>query len=90
MAEPLRVGHTAPLLERFTKRRQLLSKVRIFVQQRMLLPVAWRGAGHFSHEMHHCVAMTDIDIEFVERVAPEVFKILLHLHFNIVPRKVST
>jgi len=56
----------------------------------MLLPVAWRGAGHFSHEMHHCVAMTDIDIEFVERVAPEVFKILLHLHFNIVPRKVST
>ena len=31
----------------------------------------------------------DIDVELVERVAAEVFEVLLHLHFDIVPREVG-
>ena len=33
--------------------------------------------------------MGDIDIELVERVAAEVLEVLLHLHFDIVPRQVA-
>jgi hypothetical protein len=47
------------------------------------------GAGHVADEMHHGVAMGDVDIELVERVAAEVSEILLHLHFDIVPREVG-
>ena len=41
-------------------------------------------------EMHHGVAMRDIDVELVERVAAEVLEVLLHLHFDIVPRQVRS
>jgi len=33
--------------------------------------------------------MGDVDIELVERVAAEILEILLHLHFDIVPREVG-
>jgi hypothetical protein len=33
--------------------------------------------------------MGDVDIELVERIAAEVSEILLHLHFDIVPREVG-
>jgi diadenosine tetraphosphate (Ap4A) HIT family hydrolase len=36
--------------------------------------------------VNYGVAMRDIDIELIQRVAAEVFEILLHLHFHIVPR----
>ena len=39
--------------------------------------------------MHHGVAMGDIDVQLVECIAPEVLKILLHFHFDIVPRKIG-
>jgi hypothetical protein len=39
--------------------------------------------------MHHGVAMGDVDIELVERVAAEVLEILLHLYFDVVPREVG-
>ena len=39
--------------------------------------------------MHHGVAMGDIDIELVERLAAEVFEVLLYLHFDIGPCKIG-
>ena len=39
--------------------------------------------------MHHGVAMGDIDIELVERVAAKVLEVLLYLHLDIVPRKIG-
>jgi hypothetical protein len=48
------------------------------------------GAGHVAGKVHHGIAMPDIDIELVERVAAEVFEVLLHLYFDIVPRQVRS
>jgi hypothetical protein len=48
------------------------------------------GAGHAADEMHHRVAVLDIDIELVEYAAAEVLEVLLHLHFDIVPRQVRS
>ncbi len=45
------------------------------------------GSSHVAGEMHHGVAIRDIDIELVERVAAKVLEVLLHLHFDIVPRE---
>jgi hypothetical protein len=42
-----------------------------------------------ANEMNNGVAMGDIDVELIECVAAEVLKILLHLHFHIVPRKIA-
>jgi hypothetical protein len=39
--------------------------------------------------MNHGVAMRDVDVELVERVAAEVLEVLLHLHFDIVPREIG-
>jgi hypothetical protein len=47
-------------------------------------------AGHIADEMQHRVAMRDIDIEFVERAAAEVYEVLLHLHFDIGAREVRS
>jgi hypothetical protein len=41
-------------------------------EQRAYISLAGRRAGHVADEMRHGVAMRDIDIKFVERVAPEV------------------
>ena len=54
----------------------------------MRWPRARHGPGYMSNEMHHGVAIADIDIELIKRAAPEVVKILLHLHFDIVPREI--
>jgi hypothetical protein len=37
--------------------------------------------------MHHRIAMGDVNIKHVERIASEVLEILLHLPFDIVPRE---
>ena len=86
---PLRIGNSDAMLERLAQRRQLVSQIGIFGEQRALLPLSRLGAAHVSDKMHHGVAMGDIDIELVERVAAEILEILLHLHFDIVPREVG-
>ena len=86
---PLRIGNSDAMLERLAQRRQLVSQVGIFGEQRALLPLSRLGTGHVADKMHDGVAMGDVDIELVERVAAEVLEILLHLHFDIVPREVG-
>jgi hypothetical protein len=48
------------------------------------------GAGHVAGEMHHGVTLLDIGVELVERVAAEVYEVLLHLHFDIGAREVRS
>ena len=60
----------------------------MFGEQRSLLRFVRRGAAHVADEMHDGVAMGDVDVELVERVAAEVLEVLLHLHCDIVPREV--
>jgi hypothetical protein len=86
---PLRVGKAAAVLERFGERRQFGLKVGIFGEQRLLLPLIRRGATHFADEMHDRVAMGDVDVELVERIAAEILEVLLHLHGDIVPRQIA-
>ena len=38
--------------------------------------------------MHHSVAIGDVDVELVERIAAEVLEVLLHLHRDIVTRQI--
>ena len=38
--------------------------------------------------MHDAIAMGDVDVELVQRVAAKVDEVLLHLHFDVVPREV--
>ena len=65
------------MLERLAQRRQLVSQIGIFGEQRALLPLSRLGAAHVSDKMHHGVAMGDIDVELVERVAAKILEILL-------------
>jgi hypothetical protein len=39
--------------------------------------------------MNNGVAIGDIGVELVESAAPEILEVLLHLHFDIVPRKIG-
>jgi hypothetical protein len=48
------------------------------------------GTGHAAGEVNHGIAMANIiDVELIERVATEVFEVLLHLHFDIVPCEIA-
>ena len=87
---PLRVGNAHAISQRLVERRQFVGQIGIFRAQRAQCVLARIGAGHVADEMHHAVAMGDIDIKLVERVAAEVFEVLLHLHFDIVPRQVGS
>ena len=60
----------------------------MFREQRLLLRFVRQSAAHVAHEMHDGVAMGDVGIELVERIAAEVLEILLHLHRDIVTRQI--
>jgi hypothetical protein len=86
---PLRVGNGDAIFQCLAEWRQRSGQIGIFGEQRVQLSRARIGTGHAAHEMNHGVAIGDIDVELVERVAAEVLEILLHLHFDIVPREIS-
>jgi hypothetical protein len=86
---PLRVGNTGTS-QRLAERWQFVRQIRIFRAQRTQRMLARIGTRHVAGEMHHGVAVRDIDIELVERVAAEVLEVLLHLLFDIVPRQVRS
>ena len=86
---PLRVRDAGSALQRLAERRQLVGKIGIFRAQGAQRGLARGGAGHVAGEMHHGVAIGDIDVELVERAAALVLKILLHLHFDIGTREVG-
>src|SRR6516164_9522249 len=66
-----------------------LARSAALAKQRLLLPLARSRPGHLSHEVHHRVAMGDVDVELVERVAAETLEVLLNLHLDIMPRQVA-
>ena len=66
---PLRIGNSDAMLERLAQRRQLVSQMGIFGEQRALLPLSRLGAAHVSDKMRHDIEMGDVDIELVECVA---------------------
>ena len=84
---PLRVGNGGTISQRLAERRQFVRKIGIFRAQRTQCVLARIGASHVADEMHHGVTVLDIDIELVEHAAPEILEVLLHLHFDIVPRQ---
>ncbi|MGA2493178.1 MAG: hypothetical protein ABSF67_09535 [Roseiarcus sp.] len=86
---PLCVGDVDAVAQRLAERRQVNDEIGTFRQQRLDVALERRRAGHVADEMHDAVAMRDIDVEFVERVAAEVDKVLLHLHFDVGPREVG-
>ena len=86
---PLRVGDFDAVAQRLAERRQVGDEIGIFRQQRVDVALERRRAGHVADEMHDAIAMRDIDVELVERVAAEVLEVLLHLHFDVVPREVG-
>ena len=59
----------------------------MFGHQRALLAPVCGSAAHVAHEMHDRVAMADVDVELVERVAAEILEILLYLNRDIVPTR---
>ena len=60
---------------------QFVGKVGVFGEQRALFAIHRISTRHAADEMNHRVVMGNIDIELIERIAAEVLKILLHLHF---------
>ena len=58
-------------------------------EERAYISLTGTSAGHVTDEVHDCVAMGDIGIEFVESASAKVFEVYLHLHFDIVPRKIA-
>ena len=88
-ATPPRVGQRDTIFQRLAEGRQFVGKVGMFGEQRASFAIRRISTRHAADEMNHCVAMGDIDIELVECVAAEVLEVLLHLHFDIVPREVS-
>jgi len=61
----------------------------MFGEQRLLLPLVRRRAAHVAHQMHNSVAVGDVDVELVERIAAEVLEVLLDLHRDVLPREVA-
>ena len=55
----------------------------------LLLAFVCGSAAHVAHEMHDRVAMGDVDVELVERVAAEVLEVLLYLNRDIVPTEIA-
>jgi hypothetical protein len=86
---PLCVGNAGAISQRLAERRQLVRQIGIFRAQRTQRVLARTGAGHVAGEVHHGVAMRDIDIELVERVATEVLQVFLNLHRDTVPGQVD-
>ena len=86
---PLRIGNRGAAVQRLAQRRQFFRDIRIFGEQRGLLARVRGSASHVADKMHDSVAMGDIDIELIERVAAEVLEILLHLHMDIVPFEIG-
>ena len=86
---PLRVRDAGSALQRLAERRQLVGKIGIFRAQCAQRGIAGGGAGHVAGEMHHRVAIGDVDVKRVERAAALVLEILLHLHFDIGTREVG-
>jgi hypothetical protein len=86
---PLGIGNAGSTLQRLAERRQLVRQIREFRPQFAQRSLRRIRAGDVADEMHHGVAIRDIDIELVERVAAKVLEVLLHLHFDIVPREVG-
>src|ERR1700688_2144797 len=73
---PLRIGNSDAILERLARWLQLVGQIRIFGEQRALLPLSRLEAAHVSDEVHHGIAMGNVDIKLVERIAAEVPEIL--------------
>src|SRR5580692_10184244 len=85
---PLRERNQRTVCERFVERRQFAQKVGMFSEQRLLLPFVRRSAEHIAQEMHNGIAVSDVDIEFVERITAKVLEVFLHLYSDILPREV--
>ena len=86
---PVGIGNRRAVCERAAERRQALREIGIFGDQRFLLACVRCGAAHLADEMHHRIAVRDIGVELVERVAAEVLEALLDLHRDVVPRQVA-
>jgi hypothetical protein len=86
---PVGKGNGRALCELAGERRQALREIGIFGDERFLLACVGCGAAHLADEMDHRIAMRDIDIKLVERVAAEVLEALLDLHRDVVPRQVA-
>lgn len=86
---PLCVGYLRATPQNVLKWRQPRRKIRVFAKQPPLLPLARSGPSHLSHEVHHRVAMSDVDVEFVERVAAKPLEVLLNLYLDIMPCQVG-
>jgi hypothetical protein len=86
----LRVGYLDAPTQSIVERGQICREIGVFVEQRLLLALARGSPGHLPDEIHYRVAVTDVGIELVERVAAERLEILLNLHLDIVPRQIET
>ena len=85
---PLSVGHTDAVFQRLAKRRQPLAEIGMPFAECTQSEIARIKACHIADEVNHGVAMRDIHVELIERIAAEILEILLNLHFHIVARKV--
>ena len=86
---PLRIGDTDTLAQGLAKRREFSGQIRIFVEDRLGRKRFRIRAGHVADKMHHRVAQLDVDIQFFERDAAKILKILLDLDFDIVAREIA-
>ena len=86
---PVGIGNCRAVSERAAEWRQALREIGIFGDQRFLLACVRSGAAHLADEMDHRIAVGDIRVELVERVAAEVLEALLDLHRDVVPRQVA-
>jgi hypothetical protein len=86
---PLGVGNAGSVLQRGSQWRQFGWNIGIFGEQRAQPSLARISAGHIADEMHHGVAIGDIDSELIYRFITEVLEILIYLHLDIVPRQIA-
>ena len=71
------------------QRREPVRKVRVFDQQRLDLRRAGRGPRHIADQMHDGVAMADIDVQLVQRVAAKALEVLLDFDLDVVALQVA-
>ena len=70
-------------------RRQSLRKIGVAADERPLLRGGRSGAGHVADQVNHGVAIVDVRIELIERVAAEILEIILDFHRDVVPREIA-
>src|ERR1700677_446898 len=61
----------------------------MFGEQRFLLRFVGHSAAHVANEMHNRVAMGNVDVELVERIAAEILETLLNLHGDVMPCQIA-